>query len=83
MQLEEQIAERVAAFSDDSIDADTLHILKRNVLDSYSGICGSFKDRAMLTNFDRLSADRASSDDLDVWGIGRRHRSDAVAQIFL
>ena len=71
MQLEEQIAERVAGFSYDSIDADTLHVLKRNVLDSYAGICGSLKDRAMLTNFDRLAADRASSDDLDVWGIGR------------
>ena len=27
MQLEEQIAERVAGFSYDSIDADTLHVL--------------------------------------------------------
>ena len=38
MQLEEQIAERVAGFSYDSIDADTFHVLKRNVLDSYAGI---------------------------------------------
>jgi 2-methylcitrate dehydratase len=72
MQLEEQIAERVVGFSYDSIDADTLRVLKRNVLDSYAGICGSLKDCAMLTKFDRLAADRASSDDLDAWGIGRR-----------
>jgi 2-methylcitrate dehydratase len=72
MQLEERIAERVAGFSYESIDADARHVLMRNVLDSYAGICASLKDRAMLANFDRLAAGPASGQDLDVWGIGRK-----------
>jgi 2-methylcitrate dehydratase len=72
MQLEEQIAERVAGLTYDRIDADLLHLLKRNVIDSYAGICGSLKDKTMLANFDRLAAGPASGQDLDVWGIGRK-----------
>ena len=72
MQLEEQIAERVSGFAYDRIDADLLHLLKRNVVDSYAGICGSLKDKTMLANFDRLAAGPASGQDLDVWGIGRK-----------
>jgi 2-methylcitrate dehydratase len=72
VQLEEMIAERVTGFAYDRIDADLLHLLKRNVLDSYAGICGSFKDKTMLANFDRLAAGPASGNDLDVWGIGRK-----------
>ncbi len=72
MPLEEQIAERVAGFTYDSIDTDLHHVLLRNVLDSYAGICGSLKDKTMLANFDRLAAGPASGQDLDVWGIGRK-----------
>jgi 2-methylcitrate dehydratase len=72
MSLEEQIAERVAGFAYDRINADLLYLLKRNILDSYAGICGSLKDKAMLANFDRLAAGPASGKDLDVWGIGRK-----------
>ncbi len=61
MQLEEQIAERVSGFAYDRIDADLLHLLKRNVVDSYAGICGSLKDKTMLANFDRLAAGPASA----------------------
>jgi 2-methylcitrate dehydratase len=72
MQLEEQIAERVAGMSYEGIDTATLHVLKRNLLDSYASICGSLKDNTMLVKFDRLAADRASSNDVGVWGIGRK-----------
>ena len=72
MQLEETIAERVGGFTFDGIDADLRHILLRNLLDSYAGICGSLKDRTMLANFDRLAAGPASGNDLEVWGIGRK-----------
>ena len=55
--LEEQIAERVAQMRFEDIDADLLHVLKRNILDSYAGICGSLADIGMLRSFDRLAAD--------------------------
>jgi 2-methylcitrate dehydratase len=72
MLLEETIAERVAGFSYACIDADLLHVLKRNILDSFAGICGSLKDKGMLAAFDRLVSGPASGSDLDVWGIGKR-----------
>jgi 2-methylcitrate dehydratase len=72
MLLEETIARRVLGFSYESLDADLLHIFKRNILDSYAGICGSLKDKELLSHFDRLVAGPASGSDLDVWGINRR-----------
>ncbi|GAB89223.1 MmgE/PrpD family protein [Gordonia rhizosphera] len=71
MGLERSIAERVAAMRGQDIDSSLLHILKRNILDSYAGICGSLNDRAMLEHFDRFAAD-AESATVSVWGIGRR-----------
>ncbi|MFH1081263.1 MAG: MmgE/PrpD family protein, partial [Pseudomonadota bacterium] len=72
MQLEEVIAKRVTSFSYESIDAGLLHVLKRNIMDSYAAICGSLMDKVMLTNFDRLVSGLASGSDLDVWGIQKR-----------
>ena len=72
MQLDERIAGRVARFSYEGIDGGVRHVLMRNVLDSYAGICASLKDEAMLANFDRLADGPASGQDLDVWGIGRK-----------
>ena len=71
MQLEETIARWVVNVSYESIDVDMLHHLKRNIIDSYAGICGSLKDREMLENFDRLVSGPASGSDIDVWGINR------------
>ncbi|MFH0786126.1 MAG: MmgE/PrpD family protein [Pseudomonadota bacterium] len=72
MQLEETIARRVASLSFEGIDADLLHVLKRNIMDSYAAICGSLLDKGMLANFDRLVSGPASGSDLDVWGIQKR-----------
>ena len=72
MQLEEVIAKRVAHLLYESIDADLVHVLKRNIMDSYAAICGSLMDKVMLTNFDRLVSGFASGSDLDVWGIQKR-----------
>ncbi|RLD93713.1 MAG: 2-methylcitrate dehydratase, partial [Bacteroidetes bacterium] len=72
MQLEEVIAKRVARLSYESIDADLVHVLKRNIMDSYAAICGSLMDKVMLTNFDRLVSGFPSGSDLDVWGIQKR-----------
>lgn len=80
MTLEESIATRVAGISfDDLRDDDLLHTLKRNILDSYGGICGSLKDAGMLANFDRLASDPATGDEVSVWGIdARAGLADAV-----
>ena len=45
MPLEETIAKRILSLSYEGLDADLLHVLKRNIMDSYAGICGSLKDR--------------------------------------
>jgi len=72
MSLEDTIAERITGFSCGSLDAHLLHVLKRNIMDSYAGICGSLKDTELLRSFDRLVAGPASGSDLDVWGLNRR-----------
>lgn len=72
MPLEDTIARRILSISYEGIDADLLHVLKRNIMDSYAGICGSLKDKGLLRNFDRLVAGPASGSDLDVWGINQR-----------
>jgi len=72
MQLEEIIAKWLVNVSYESINADLLHVLKRNIMDSYAAICGSLMDKTMLANFDRLVSGPASGSDLDVWGIEKR-----------
>ena len=71
--LEESIAERVVALAAADIDDGLRRTLKRNLLDSYAGICGSLRDTAMLATYDRLAADPEHDDrtGVAVWGIGR------------
>ncbi len=71
MQMEETIARRAGELSFEKIDADLLRVLKRNLMDSYAGICGSLRDRAMLKTFDRLISLPAQGSELGVWGTGR------------
>jgi 2-methylcitrate dehydratase len=71
MPLESSIAVRVAAMRDHDIDPSLLHLIKRNILDSYAGICASLNDLAMLEHFDRLAAS-AESHATSVWGIDQR-----------
>ena len=53
------------------VDADTAHILKRNILDSYAGICGSMYDTEMLGKFDRMIDIAPVRGGLSVWGTGK------------
>ena len=70
------IEERLSQFSSDTLrrelDADTLHLLKRNILDSFAGICGSMHDTAMLQKFDRMIDIADKGAEITVWGTGRR-----------
>ncbi len=53
------------------IDAKTTHILKRNIINSYAGICGSMYDTEMLAKFDRMVDIAPLASGLSVWGTGR------------
>ncbi|MDP5220079.1 MmgE/PrpD family protein [Ruegeria sp. 2205SS24-7] len=53
------------------LDASTAHLLKRNILDSYAGICGSMYDTEMLAKFDRMVDIAPSECDVPVWGTGK------------
>ncbi|MCR9087357.1 MAG: MmgE/PrpD family protein [Rhodobacteraceae bacterium] len=53
------------------MDAKTKHILKRNILDSYAGICGSMYDTEMLGKFDRMVGIAPVETGLSVWGTGQ------------
>jgi len=72
MLFEQIFSKRVAGISYDDLNDDLLHTLKRNILDSYAGICASLKDTAMLQKFERLTTEPASGSDVDVWGVQKR-----------
>jgi 2-methylcitrate dehydratase len=76
MLLEQTLSQRVAGITYEDLDDDLLHILKRNILDSYAGICASLKDKAMLRKFERLASGPASGSDIDVWGVQKRASVD-------
>ena len=69
------IEEKLSRFTLDTytaaIDAKTTHILKRNIIDSYAGICGSMYDTEMLAKFDRVVDIAPVASALSIWGTGR------------
>ena len=72
MTMEDDLARYVAGITYESIDQETLHVLKRNILDSYASICGSMYDTGMLGQFDTMVDISAGDGSVDVWGIGRQ-----------
>ncbi|WP_084600698.1 MmgE/PrpD family protein [Methanolacinia paynteri] len=72
MMIEERLADFVSGISYESIDGADLHILKRNLLDSYAGICASLRDTVMLEKFDKLASFVPDGNGMDVWGVGRK-----------
>ena len=72
MLYEQLLSQRAAAISYDDLTEDILHVLKRNILDSYTGICASLKDTALLQKFERLAMGSASGNDIDIWGVQKK-----------
>ncbi len=72
MLYEQILSQRAAAISYDDLTEDILHVLKRNILDSYTGICASLKDTALLQKFERLAMGSASGNDIDIWGVQKK-----------
>ncbi len=70
--LENRLTELIIKHSYKEIPDDQLHIIKRNILDSYAGICASLSDGEMLRKFDSLSNMVPDQKGLDVWGIGKK-----------
>lgn len=70
--LEEKLAKYVSEIGFQSISPGILHILKRNILDSYAGICASLQDKDMIHKFDRLASLTPTEQGMAVWGLGRQ-----------
>jgi 2-methylcitrate dehydratase len=77
--IEEKIAGYVSKITFTSIDDSNLHILKRNILDSYAGICLSLQDTEMIRKFDALTDLSPDEKGMSVWGINKKaSAADAV-----
>jgi 2-methylcitrate dehydratase len=77
--LEETLSRQAREMAGEAIDPETLHLLKRNILDAYAGICASLRDTAMIGTFDRMTSLATDREGITVWGVGRKaHPSEAV-----
>jgi 2-methylcitrate dehydratase len=77
--LENELAQWAHRITFEDIDPSTVHILKRNVLDSYAGICASLEDAGMLAKFGRMANMAPAQEGISVWGIDQRvHESFAL-----
>ena len=68
--IENILADFVLKHSFESITDENIHVIKRNILDSYAGICASLSDLDMLRKFDRLTKMTADPNGIIVWGTG-------------
>ncbi len=69
--LEEKLARYVSAIVFEDMDKDTLYLMKRNILDSYAGICASLLDVQMVRRFEALASILPDRRGMTVWGTGR------------
>ncbi len=77
--LEETLSRQVWEMAGEKIDPETLHLLKRNILDAYAGICASLRDTAMIGTFDRMTSLAPDHEGITVWGVGRKaHPGEAL-----
>ncbi len=76
--LEETLAQYVSKITFQDIDPEVIHILKRNIIDSYAGICASLQDKEMVGRFERMTALTPTERGVGVWGLNRNgNTSDA------
>ena len=72
MLLEDRLSQAALDLFNAEVDANTAHILKRNIIDSYAGICGSLYDVEMLRKFGRMIDIAPVSEGVGVWGTGKK-----------
>ncbi len=76
--LEEVLAQYASKITFQGIGPEVIHILKRNILDSYAGICASLQDKGMIEKFDRMTSLTPTERGVGVWGLNRNgNTSDA------
>ena len=77
--LEDDLSRFALRTARESIDPETLHVLKRNILDSYAGICASLKDTGMTRIFQRMISMVPDDRGISVWGVGlKAHATEAL-----
>ncbi len=77
--LEETLAQYVSRIAFQDLDPKVIHIIKRNILDSYAGICASLQDKEMIRKFDRMASLTPTERGVSVWGLHRKaNTSDAI-----
>ena len=77
--LEDKLAQYVSRITFQSLDPEVIHIIKRNILDSYAGICASLQDTDMIRKFDRMTSLTPTERGITVWGLHRKaSTSDAI-----
>jgi len=77
--LEKKLAKYTAGITFEKLDENIIHILKRNLLDSYAGIFGSLRDSEMIKKYDRMTSMIPDDNGISVWGIGKKsHAAEAV-----
>ena len=72
MTLEARIADHAADLGTQPVTGTYLHLLKRNLIDSYGGICASLADRELIETFKRYAGSVADDSGAEVWGAGRK-----------
>ncbi|MCV0424448.1 MAG: MmgE/PrpD family protein [Roseibium sp.] len=77
--FEEKLSRFALDLLNTQIDSETTRILKRNILDSYAGICGSMYDVEMLEKFDRMVDIAPVETGVHVWGTNKEGtHADAI-----
>jgi len=70
--LEERIADHAARLGAQAVSGELLHLLKRNLIDSYAGICASLADAPLLGTFKRYAQSVPDMGGVEAWGTGRK-----------
>lgn len=70
--LEQRIADIAAHLWKNAITHPEQHLLKRNLIDSFAGICASLADKNMLATMGNYAAMAPDAEGVSVWGTGRR-----------
>ena len=70
--LEKQIAHAAIDLWNQDLPPKVLHLLKRNLIDSFAGICASLLDFPMIRKMKRYQALAPDPNGVTVWGVGER-----------
>ena len=70
--IEQQLAQFIINMSSSKLDESVLHLIKRNILDAYAGICASLKDQSMLKKMDAVAEYSKDERGILVWGLNKK-----------